>query len=1043
MSSDRVKFDIACALSIVSDSSELPNIFPDRLAVQGRLHDILVQCIDLGTLEESSCKLRQDVPQSDAYALSVGKDKLRLAPRGSIILGGAGVTVQLHDPTIKRSFALKVPRVSVLAYKYPTFEEFDKENFIARFSSEFKAFENERLIFRRLSHEHVAQHLYGSGKSVPFGKDDAFSTRAQLPFSISEWIDGAQPLHKYLQAYLPNKDKQKELSLDRVISLIMQSFEALAHLQERRVLHWDIKGDNLLVSGSHTIKLIDFGNAKKLDLLDSKADLVATTTEGKYPPLPQFAKEDTGQSESRRFQIKLPHLSWNDPFIDVWMLAQEWNRCLNISPRFLVGGDRGDGKGQPTPEQRIQLHDLLSQATNSKNFDRLDCLRVIFDRALFPFDTRYRSKFQQETTFSPDSLYFGRQDRYASAAEIVAELRRVNSPFGEGARISELQVSLDDIVRLPVTGNSVFTARIEALIETALVRPSDKHNQLAQVRKVFPGATHSRFEHLLGTVTTATYFIRSLYLNEMNAFWRTSVTARDIDATLIASILHDVGHIAFGHFLEEMTDFFSGLKHTDYTIAVLDRCLERLGVQPIESAAAQFFNVSATVADELNSVIMENWIRGEDVQPDGGLREQVIALIQQIRDIFDHRPVSIDLPLYLSREGTRTSVNAIMRSIIDGPLDADKLDYLRRDALHTGVLFASGIDLERFFESLRVCIHTDEKDAAVKPAIGVSEKGIAPIESIITARYQLFAVVYWHRITRSITAILQRVLSEVFLAKNDADWVEFLKELLLEFRERSDDQALDWLNRTLAKRQGKSKPISAKKLGDIDQGMTVQSLVDALLGDRKKYFKVAFELSYIAPMALVTARNRGRFGREKLHDGISQEVYGKKSKPNGLTELSAARKHQTELAEFRRKLEKKFQKTIRDLGHHSYKIDTILLDIPEPGKDQISSIQVDTRTKRSPVHENLATDLEKLFPKSVITKKPEFAELTRLSPVASSLDSALNLWARKIRIFMTPGDLQQLTAMKFSAGDISLIWQRILYDHFEIQDEDQSEFALG
>src|SRR5262249_2215599 len=157
-----------------------------------------------------------------------------------------------------------------------------RTNFVARFGNEVQAFENERLIFRRLSHENIAQHLYGSHKSVTVGQETGFKRQAQLPFSVSEWIDGALPLHKYLQSYL-RPERQAPLSLDQIISLITQSFKALAHLQERKVLHWDIKCDNLLVSANHIVKLIDFGNAKTLDALKEE-DRVATTTEGKYPP---------------------------------------------------------------------------------------------------------------------------------------------------------------------------------------------------------------------------------------------------------------------------------------------------------------------------------------------------------------------------------------------------------------------------------------------------------------------------------------------------------------------------------------------------------------------------------------------------------------------------------------------------------------------------------------------------------------------------------------------------------------------------------------
>jgi hypothetical protein len=115
---------------------------------------------------------------------------------------------------------------------------------------------------------------------------------------------------------------------------------------------------------------------------------------------------------------------------------------------------------------------------------------------------------------------------------------------------------------------------VAAIVDSKIIEPTSLHYQLAQVRQVFPGATHTRFEHLLGTLTTAAYFVRSLYLNDMNAFWRVSVDAVDIRAVLLAAILHDSGHLAFGHFIEEMDDLMVGLKHADYIIF--------LGLQGIE-----------------------------------------------------------------------------------------------------------------------------------------------------------------------------------------------------------------------------------------------------------------------------------------------------------------------------------------------------------------------------------------------------------------------------------------------------------------------------
>jgi HD superfamily phosphohydrolase len=529
----------------------------------------------------------------------------------------------------------------------------------------------------------------------------------------------------------------------------------------------------------------------------------------------------------------------------------------------------------------------------------------------------------------------------------------------------------------------------------------------------------------------------------MNAFWRTSVTADDIDATLLAAILHDVGHIAFGHFLEEMGDIFWGLKHTDFTIAVLDCALKELGKKITDVSRSNLFTISAPVIQELIKVIQQHWVRSTELLTGETVGTRTAALLLQVRSIFSPATTQEDLPVYLSKRGTRSAVNLTMRSIIDGPLDADKLDYLRRDAWHAGVWFSSGIDLERFFESLRVCVSTTEKSQEFPPpAIGVSEKGVTPIESIITARYHLFGVVYWHRITRSVTAMLQRVIAEVLLNSADDKWNEFLGSLLENFRELDDDQALDWLSNTLSAANERSRgSLGLRKIGSSPEGVTILTLLDALRGDRSKYFKVAFELNYIDPS--YPSNRSGQFGRERLHGEISKKVYEAKPDENGEVTLVAAREHQRAISSFRKELEQRFQTAVIDLGYPSFRIDTILLDVPEPGKDQISSIRVDTRTKRSQARDHFVQRLQEQFPRIVIATKAEFVELTRISPIAGSLDRALDLWARKVRIFMAPADLKQLAKFKFTAGDIALLWEKILYNHFAIYDDNQSEMLLG
>jgi len=700
----QLQFDIAYALSILSSQGEIPFGFPKVLEVTPAMRDMLGACIDPSSFSGPTCRIRDDF-SGIGYTYRLGNDEYTLPAHGMIRAGGSGVTLPIFDKKVNRQFALKVPRVSVLAYQVPDYRDLDEKDHFKRVMSEYKTFEHERNVSRRIIHQNVAQAFYGGQKPITEGRG---GIHVMLPYSISEWVDGV-PLHEFLQ--------NNSLDIYEIISLISDTFAGLAHVHAQKVLHWDIKADNLLVTQAKTAKIINFGNAKLLDVL-SPEDLQVTTTQDKYPELDDlFEVASTGEGESRRFRIRVPDLSWNHPYIDIWMLAQEWNRCLGLSENYVQGHEDIE------PTRKRELANQIRGKVGPRLSETYDCLRIIFDRILFPFFPKHRAKFIGITNnFDPEKLY------YKSAEEVLAELRRIRPPFGAAERIPELLVTLDDIVRLPVTGNSVFTERVALLVDTPIIAPSKRHLQLAQVRQIFPGATHTRFEHLLGTVGTASYFVRSLYLNDMNAFWRVSTEAADVRAVLFAALLHDAGHLAFGHFIEEMTDLMEGARHLDFIITLLRQCIDELEAlikgNPVRIVADPG-NFDITMQDKRDIIdsVKSHWC--SEVPGHKGSDREAQELLERVLRLFAPEAWLNDEDAYLFRRGTRVALEHVLRSIIDGPIDADKLDYLRRDSFHSGVFFASGIDLERFFESLRVCIYTGQSRHTVVPSIGVSEKGIA------------------------------------------------------------------------------------------------------------------------------------------------------------------------------------------------------------------------------------------------------------------------------------------------------------------------------
>ncbi|PQO42129.1 HD domain-containing protein [Blastopirellula marina] len=249
--------------------------------------------------------------------------------------------------------------------------------------------------------------------------------------------------------------------------------------------------------------------------------------------------------------------------------------------------------------------------------------------------------------------------------------------------------SRSDIIRIPPELDVPLTPRVRHLVDTAEFRRLVHISQLGLVSLVFPAAHHSRFEHSLGV-----YRMMLLYLQRLAHVpaFSEQIETKDAELMIVAALLHDLGHWPFCHPIEDM----------------------RLTGVPQHELFANSFLLEGEVADCLR----EDW----QINP---------------RDVVS----------FLSEKG-RTSKLKLMQSIISGPIDVDKLDYLQRDSLHAGVPYGRHFDQQRLIASLSV-----NKDG---DRLALTSKGRTAAEMMVFARYVMFSEVYWHHAVRSATAMLQR-----------------------------------------------------------------------------------------------------------------------------------------------------------------------------------------------------------------------------------------------------------------------------------------------
>ncbi|MBL8998991.1 MAG: HD domain-containing protein, partial [Gemmatimonadetes bacterium] len=92
-----------------------------------------------------------------------------------------------------------------------------------------------------------------------------------------------------------------------------------------------------------------------------------------------------------------------------------------------------------------------------------------------------------------------------------------------------------------------------------------------------------------------------------------------------------------------------------------------------------------------------------------------------------------------------------LQGLISGTLDLDKIDYLSRDARACGVPYGT-LDVDRLLAAITLI------EEGGRRRVGVLEKGVSALESMLFAKYQMYRNVYWHHAVRSATCMFKRAV---------------------------------------------------------------------------------------------------------------------------------------------------------------------------------------------------------------------------------------------------------------------------------------------
>ena len=150
------------------------------------------------------------------------------------------------------------------------------------------------------------------------------------------------------------------------------------------------------------------------------------------------------------------------------------------------------------------------------------------------------------------------------------------------------------------------------------------------------------------------------------------------------------------------------------------------------------------LADRFTLVFYDHRCNGRSTgMPVGSMTwENLTADADALRDDWSVNPR--DVVAMLSGKPTDRR-GRVLRSLLSGPIDVDKADYLMRDSLHAGVPYGQHFDRSRLVRSL--CLNE------AGDGVAITEKGKTAAEMMVFARYVMFSEVYWHHAVRSATAM--------------------------------------------------------------------------------------------------------------------------------------------------------------------------------------------------------------------------------------------------------------------------------------------------
>ena len=229
--------------------------------------------------------------------------------------------------------------------------------------------------------------------------------------------------------------------------------------------------------------------------------------------------------------------------------------------------------------------------------------------------------------------------------------------------------------------------------------------QLGFAELAFPGATHTRYAHSLGAMHVATQMFDTI---AKDLLLPPEESQRIRQALRLAVLFHDLGHPALSHVSESIMPPLEELK------------MGAWAENPKRQANHEDYTLKIILHSKLRDLI-------EEYVGSAGIKPEHIAMLIAGREVSESDVFTIN----------NTNLFSLLHRIVSGEMDADRMDYLRRDAYYCGVGYGQ-------FDHLWLIQNITAIKDGDTLSLGLKHKGVWAFENFLLARYHMFLAVYYH-----------------------------------------------------------------------------------------------------------------------------------------------------------------------------------------------------------------------------------------------------------------------------------------------------------